>query len=299
MIKNGRITVNRKNYDDLMKQSLLKMNDGGVGAVMSFLESFIRKSPDAIEGYIVRSEMYYEMGQIQKAFEDIVKALKIDPNEPKLYYNRGLGYAKSGDMSKALEDFNKAITLDPAYADAYSNRANCYLKMREFEKVISDCTKAIEHQKDERAIPYYNRGLAYANKGELVNASADYKKAIELASDNPGLAQAARNDLRKCEALMSGSKSGETKSGGCYVATCVYGSYDCPEVWTLRRFRDNTLKSSKFGRAFIRIYYAISPQLVSVFGNSKWFNKICKPLTDKLVSSLKSKGVDSGAYCDR
>lgn len=23
-------------------------------------------------------------------------------------------------------------------------------------------------------------------------------------------------------------------SGGCYVATCVYGSYDCPEVWTLR-----------------------------------------------------------------
>ena len=30
-------------------------------------------------------------------------------------------------------------------------------------------------------------------------------------------------------------------SGGCYVATCVYGSYDCPQVWTLRRFRDNTL----------------------------------------------------------
>ena len=24
---------------------------------------------------------------------------------------------------------------------------------------------------------------------------------------------------------------------GCYIATCVYGSYDCPQVWTLRRFR--------------------------------------------------------------
>lgn len=37
---------------------------------------------------------------------------------------------------------------------------------------------------------------------------------------------------------------GRSRSGryytrkGCYVATCVYGSYDCPEVWTLRRFRD-------------------------------------------------------------
>ena len=26
-----------------------------------------------------------------------------------------------------------------------------------------------------------------------------------------------------------------SNSGGCYVATAVYGSYDCPEVWTLRR----------------------------------------------------------------
>ena len=25
---------------------------------------------------------------------------------------------------------------------------------------------------------------------------------------------------------------------GCYIATCVYGSYDCPQVLTLRRFRD-------------------------------------------------------------
>ncbi len=24
------------------------------------------------------------------------------------------------------------------------------------------------------------------------------------------------------------------RSGGCYVATTVYGSYDCPQVWTLR-----------------------------------------------------------------
>ena len=28
---------------------------------------------------------------------------------------------------------------------------------------------------------------------------------------------------------------------GCYVATAVYGSYDCPEIWTLRRFRDKVL----------------------------------------------------------
>ena len=54
--------------------------------------------------------------------------------------------------------------------------------------------------------------------------------------------------------------------GGCYVATCVYGSYDCPQVWTLRRFRDNMLAESRPGRAFIRVYYAVSPTLVKWFG---------------------------------
>lgn len=35
---------------------------------------------------------------------------------------------------------------------------------------------------------------------------------------------------------------------GCYVATAVYGSYDCPEVWTLRRFRDERLAQTWNGR---------------------------------------------------
>ena len=43
--------------------------------------------------------------------------------------------------------------------------------------------------------------------------------------------------------------------GGCYVATAVYGSYDCPEVWTLRRYRDYSLAETWYGRAFIKLYY--------------------------------------------
>ncbi len=32
--------------------------------------------------------------------------------------------------------------------------------------------------------------------------------------------------------------SSNNKKGACYVAACVYVSYDCPQVWTLRPFRD-------------------------------------------------------------
>ena len=57
-------------------------------------------------------------------------------------------------------------------------------------------------------------------------------------------------------------------NGGCYVATAVYGSYDCPQVWTLRRYRDYTLAETWLGRLFILLYYAISPTLVKWFGET-------------------------------
>ena len=88
-------------------------------------------------------------------------------------------------------------------------------------------------------------------------------------------------------------------SGGCYVATCVYGSYDCPEVWTLRRFRDNTLAKSWYGRAFIHTYYAISPTIVRWFGETAWFKKLWKGKLDRMVTDLQQKGVESTPYEDQ
>lgn len=86
---------------------------------------------------------------------------------------------------------------------------------------------------------------------------------------------------------------------GCYVATCVYGSYDCPQVWTLRRFRDYTLAKTWYGRLFIHTYYAVSPTIVKLFGNTKLFKKIWKDKLDKLVNKLQNNGIKDTPYHDR
>lgn len=95
------------------------------------------------------------------------------------------------------------------------------------------------------------------------------------------------------------TKVSALKTSGCYVATCVYGSYDCPQVWTLRRFRDNTLASTWYGRAFIHTYYAISPTLVKWFGHTEWFKKMWQGRLDKMVEKLQSDGVESTPYEDK
>ncbi|MEY8309333.1 CFI-box-CTERM domain-containing protein [Erysipelotrichaceae bacterium 51-3] len=86
---------------------------------------------------------------------------------------------------------------------------------------------------------------------------------------------------------------------GCYVATCVYESYDCPEVWVLRRFRDNKLARSAPGRAFIRFYYRVSPTAVRLFGHTKIFQKTFRPILDRMVSHLKEQGYLDTPYRDQ
>lgn len=90
-----------------------------------------------------------------------------------------------------------------------------------------------------------------------------------------------------------------TTSAGCYIATSIYGSYDCPQVWTLRRYRDYSLSNSFYGRIFIKIYYAISPTIVKWFGKKKWFNKFWKKKLDSMVSKLNTNGFDSTPYEDK
>ena len=95
------------------------------------------------------------------------------------------------------------------------------------------------------------------------------------------------------------SSTSGSSSDGCYIATAVYGSYDCPEVWTLRRFRDEYLKGSVFGRLFVRFYYAVSPGLVRRVGGRDFFRKPVKRVLDQFVIHLKNKGYQDTPYDDR
>lgn len=102
------------------------------------------------------------------------------------------------------------------------------------------------------------------------------------------------------EKISGGDISFEKPEGtGCYIATAVYGSYNCPQVWTLRRYRDYTLSKTWYGRAFIKTYYAISPTLVKWFGDTTWFKIMWRGKLDSMVEKLEAKGIESTPYEDK
>ena len=136
-----------------------------------------------------------------------------------------------------------------------------------------------------------NTNMTWAEiKGHGIDAAAVRSKIIETI---------AQQSIRRDPATSASNSSSSVKrSGGCYIATAVYGSYDCPEVWVLRRYRDYSLKKSLMGRLFIKIYYAVSPTLVKCWGKKAWFTSVWRTFLDKKVSRLKSNGYSDEKYSD-
>ena len=128
-------------------------------------------------------------------------------------------------------------------------------------------------------------------------------KGHKTGRSDPGLTGYVHYDksgkrVGKSTPSLLGGYSNED-SEGCYIATCVYGSYDCPEVWTLRRFRDEGLRKSRCGRAFVKVYYRISPMLVRCFGRYDLFRSVNRVWLNRFVKNLKQMGYTDLPYKDR
>ncbi|MCH5600456.1 CFI-box-CTERM domain-containing protein [Niabella ginsengisoli] len=77
------------------------------------------------------------------------------------------------------------------------------------------------------------------------------------------------------------------KREGCFIATVCYGDYNAAEVLALRRYRDEVMLKTAMGKAFVRLYYAVSPALASVIERSAFLktnirNYILRPLVKEL-----------------
>lgn len=158
---------------------------------------------------------------------------------------------------------------------------NIYFTLAEnIERIYKDHPDMVKF-----SIELYKKGLAMNQKKGMLDYYANFKQEYIL-----GIVEKVKAAEPEFEYKY--------KPNGCYVATCVYGSYDCPQVWTLRRYRDNTLAATWYGRLFIKFYYAVSPTVVKLFGKTKWFNKIWKKRLEKMVAKLNANGVEDTPYED-
>ena len=220
------------------------------------------------------------------------KAIELAPNDEK----RAVAEELLLELSmQNIALINNALNIPGAHGDYIHNLMNQWLYV--IKTIPNISASAIEDQielckKKCKSLSAIDPAFGYY----LYNKSTPYY--ITFSNELAPLIQKEKPDY-KPEILNTTQSSSSTNSGGCYVATCVYGSYDCPQVWTLRRFRDDTLGATWYGRAFVHTYYSISPTLVKWFGKTSWFKKMWKGTLDRMVKKLEENGVENTPYTDK
>lgn len=204
------------------------------------------------------------------------------------------------DEVKAVEYFLKGA-LNGSHR-AQLSLALCFYNGKGVKQSMTDCVRWLKASSEQgNAEAQWRLGYFMIEGIGITKDIVKGKEWVEKAAlqgDEMALEMLAELKKGENQSTVNNSSNSST-SGGCYVATAVYGSYDCPQVWTLRRYRDNVLATTWYGRTFIRTYYAVSPILVKWFGHTEWFKNMWKGKLDCMVATLQNKGFEDTPYDDR
>ena len=89
---------------------------------------------------------------------------------------------------------------------------------------------------DNHAARYSTMKNSYVAKIQKYQGNYSFTRPQYSGFPSIYITVASKNSNSDFGVGYSSSGTSSSSSGGCYVATAVYGSYDCPQVWTLRRF---------------------------------------------------------------
>ncbi|SJK86265.1 Cyclophilin type peptidyl-prolyl cis-trans isomerase/CLD [Babesia microti strain RI] len=73
---------------------------------------------------------YLKTGEYSKAIESSNNALKLDKNNVKAYYRRGIARMSFGFLQEACDDFKKVIALEPDNVQGKNSLAQCMHKLK-------------------------------------------------------------------------------------------------------------------------------------------------------------------------
>ena len=145
---------------------------------LSEIENYIIQNPNNAKGYLDRATYFLNTNELETAFQDIDKALKIDNQNAEISHIKGMIYNKMGKIDLALPFFERAIQLDSTHIQANLKTAFIYLSAQNYEEALFFINTVIQQDKF-LAEPYYLKGMWYENQGKNELAISSYQTATE------------------------------------------------------------------------------------------------------------------------
>jgi hypothetical protein len=208
------------------------------------------------------------------------------------------------DLLFITEKLNRFQNLVNSVANAYDLAVSCKPKLDNIKNilgrtdefyikissaVVSNVQEMIvlivnKEQKDFQILQRSSRNSALNRLKTIIQASIKVLSSLKSFDMDTTLRYRYESNMFTLSSILQDiSKS----SGGCYIATMIYGDYEHPQVLILREFRDNILDKTYLGKQFIKIYYYYSPKLVVKLQNRKIINKVIRKILNQFINIIK------------
>ena len=142
-------------------------------------------SPKDAWAYYSRAIAYRERGDLDKAIHDLDAAIKLKPNWPLYYEDRGAIWITRGDVGRGIADLSEAIRLNPKDDWVYYGRSNAYRQKGDLDKAVRDLDTAIKLKP--------NRPLYYEERGATVDHSRRHGAGHRRSSNG----RSARSEMTR------------------------------------------------------------------------------------------------------
>jgi tetratricopeptide (TPR) repeat protein len=120
------------------------------------------------------------------ALADFTRAINFDDGSCPPYVNRGDLFCRKGEFDRAIEDFSTAIRLQPSFERAYMGRTLAFLKKDDAQSALNSADEMIGHE-PASAVAVETRAYVLKAIGRRDEAIAEYRKALQMASESPEL----------------------------------------------------------------------------------------------------------------
>ena len=172
---------------------------------LDFINKAIEVDPTYVNGFLLRAEIHFRLGEFSKVVNDITLAFNLDENANKtlaeFHLLRGRAYHNMNDLNDAISDIDYSLKLNPSNANAYFLKGIINMEESNYFEALENLDKAIKFDADESEYYFKRAELKKIHYKPLAgtktyeNIMTDIKLSIAL---NP---EDYRPYLLKCEML--------------------------------------------------------------------------------------------------
>jgi tetratricopeptide (TPR) repeat protein len=150
----------------------------------STVESAQASDTESINEYL-RGQSLLAQGEYEDAERQFNTVVKLEPGFAHGWDGIGQALLYQGEFEESMYYFDKAIELRPTLAAAYSHRSLARINLADLDGAERDALRAIKLNV-ETVDPYIVLGRVLTGRGELVDALANFDRAVELAPEDGG-----------------------------------------------------------------------------------------------------------------